>query len=288
MKLAIGTVQFGLPYGISNQTGQVSFDGVSEILKQAWQAGIDTLDTAIVYGNSEQRLGEIGVTQWRVISKLPVIPESCIDIVSWVQSAVGDSLARLKLPKLYGLLLHRSEQLLTPRGEILYRALMTLKEQGQVNKIGVSVYDPDELDALLPYFEFDVIQAPFNILDRRLAISGWLMKLHQQAVEVHTRSVFLQGLLLIDATKRPSFFNQWQSLWVQWDRWLEDLALTPLQVCLGWVLSQLEIDRVLIGVDNVGQLQQILDAAKMSCEVVPPFLITQDLRLLNPSNWEKL
>ena len=288
MKLALGTVQFGLPYGISNQSGQVSFDCVSEILKQAWQAGINTLDTAIAYGQSEQRLGEIGVSQWRVISKLPAIPELCTDIAAWVQKAVLDSLARLKVTTLYGLLLHRSDQLLMPQGETLYRALITLKEQGQVNKIGISVYDPSELEAIFPHFPFDLIQAPFNILDRRLLTSGWLTKLHQNRVEVHTRSAFLQGLLLMDAAKRPAKFNRWQSLWDEWHFWLNSEGLTPLQACLGFVMSQPEIDRVLVGMDNIKQLHEILDVVKIQSRPVPLSLITHDLNLLNPSNWDSL
>ena len=288
MKLALGTVQFGLPYGVSNRAGQVSFDCASEIMKQAWRAGIDTLDTAIAYGESEQRLGEIGVTQWRIISKLPVIPESCIDVTAWVQSAIADSLARLKLPKLYGLLLHRSEQLLASQGEILCRALLSLKEAGQVTKIGVSVYDPSELDAIYPHFPFDLIQAPFNILDRRLISSGWLTKLHQNGVEVHTRSAFLQGLLLMEATKRPAKFNRWQSLWEQWHSWLDNQGLSALQACLGFVLSQLEIDQVIVGVESVRQLQEILAVVKKNFLSVPSSLMTEDIKLLNPSNWGSL
>ncbi|HHT9112407.1 MAG: aldo/keto reductase [Planctomycetes bacterium] len=158
-RLIIGTVQFGLPYGISNQYGQVSLDEAAAILGHAWAEGVNTLDTAIAYGESEQRLGQIGVGQWRVISKLPAIPANHADVAAWVQESALGALQRLRIPKLHGLLLHRSQQLMGTQGGVLYRALVALKEQGKVEKIGVSIYSPEELDALWPYFQIDIVQS---------------------------------------------------------------------------------------------------------------------------------
>ena len=287
-RLALGTAQFGLSYGIANQHGQVGLDEATAILGHAWAMGFDTFDTAIGYGESEQRLGEIGVDQWQVISKLPAIPESCIDIAAWVQASVIASLGRLRIPMLRGLLLHRSQQLLGPQGDALYKALVTLKDQGLVEKIGVSIYGPEELDALWPHFQLDMVQAPLNIIDRRLATSGWLTRLHQASTEVHIRSVFLQGLLLMEATKRPAIFNHWQPLWQQWHRWLDDQALTPLQACLGFVCSQPEIDRVVVGVDSLSQLQEILASVEIPVTMPPVSLMSEDINLINPSRWSLL
>src|SRR3990172_7099104 len=111
MKLALGTVQFGLPYGVANLHGQVSFDEARAILNYAETAGLDMLDTAVAYGNSEQHLGEIGVTQWQVVSKLPAIPEACADVAAWVGASVEASLQRLQIRQLHGLLLHSPAQL---------------------------------------------------------------------------------------------------------------------------------------------------------------------------------
>jgi aryl-alcohol dehydrogenase-like predicted oxidoreductase len=215
-RIVLGTVQFGLPYGIANQNGQVSRSETAAILDHAWSAGLDTLDTAIAYGESEQRLGEINVEKWRVITKLSAIPENCSDVTSWAQKSLLSSLERLRIPKLYGMLLHRSKDLLGPHGDSLYNALLAGKDQGFVEKIGVSIYDPKELDSLPTKFKFDLVQAPYNIIDRRLALSGWLTKLHQAGTEIHVRSVFLQGLLLMKAEKKPLIFNRWQQLWLVW------------------------------------------------------------------------
>lgn len=287
-KLALGTVQFGLPYGIANPTGQVSYEAGVEVLKHAFVAGINTLDTAIAYGESEQRLGEIGVEGWQVVSKLPAMPESVTNVAAWVQTSVFDSLQKLRISTLYGLLLHRPGQLFTAQGETMYHELLALKSQGIIENIGVSVYEPAELDTLFSYFQFDLIQAPFNILDRRFINSGWFNRLKQAGVEIHTRSAFLQGLLLMEAKARPVKFNKWQGLWQQWHRWLDQYALTPLQACLGFVLAQPEIDKVVVGVDSPVQLQQILDAVKINKVIDAMPFNMEDPQLLNPSNWAEL
>jgi aryl-alcohol dehydrogenase-like predicted oxidoreductase len=284
-RLALGTAQFGLPYGVANHTGQIGRHEAGAILAHARDAGIDTLDTAMAYGESELRLGEVDVEGWQVISKLSAIPPSCPDVAAWVQESVVRSLARLRIPRLSGLLLHRPQELLGEQGQILYRALSALKEQGLVAKIGVSIYGPEELDALCPYFRFDLVQAPFNIVDRRMATSGWLKKLHQSGTEVHIRSAFLQGLLLMGEQQRPLFFQRWQPLWKEWHRWLVEQALSPLQACLGFVLAQPEVGRVVLGIDSLEHLRGILASAGALAVVPPTTLASQDLNLINPARW---
>ena len=287
-RLALGTVQFGLSYGIANQTGQVTCNEAAAILDYGSAAGLDTLDTAIAYGESEQRLGEIGVRQWRIITKLPPVPGSCTDVHAWVQESILGSLERLRAPKLYGVLLHRAQQLLGPQGDALYRALVAIKDQGKAEKIGVSIYDPGELDALCSQYQFDVVQTPFNIVDRRLATSGWLTRLHEAGTEIHVRSIFLQGLLLMNAASRPATFNRWQPLWQQWHAWLSEQELTPLQACLGFVLGQSQVDRVVVGVDSLMQLKGILANVGTQFVKPPAMLMSEDMNLINPSRWATL
>lgn len=285
LRIALGTVQFGQRYGIANRQGQVSREEAAAIVHGARAAGVDTLDTAVDYGDSESRLGEIGVTGWRVISKLPPLPDICPDVAGWVRQTVADSLARLKIKRLGGLLLHRPQQLLGPQGESLHSALVALRDQGLVETIGVSIYDPAELDAIWHIFKPELVQAPFNVLDRRLRTSGWLARMHRGGVEVHVRSVFLQGLLLMDAARRPPGFNRWQPLWDQWHRWLADKGLTPLQACAGFALSQYEVSRVVVGVDSLKQLEEILGLSRAATPEPPPALASEDSDLVNPSRW---
>jgi glutamate-1-semialdehyde 2,1-aminomutase len=286
-RFALGTAQFGLHYGVANGFGPVTREDASAIIALARASGFIALDTAIAYGNSEQRLGEIGVQEWQVISKLPPLPGSVRDVEPWVRNAVLGSLRRLRIPKLHGLMLHRSLQLLGPRGAALHQALMALKEDRKVDKIGVSICSPEELDALWPRFPIELVQAPFNIVDRRLVTSGWLKRLHEAGTEVQIRSVFLQGLLLMPADKRPEAFHRWQPLWAEWHRWLDTEKLTSVQACLGYVLSQPEIDHVVLGVDNLPQLREILASAHKRVIVPPKTLMSTDQNLINPTLWER-
>ena len=285
-RFAIGTVQFGMPYGVSNRNGQVNPDETKSIMAYAWDQGIDTLDTAIAYGESEERLGHCDISHWKAITKLPNVPDSCTDISTWINESVLASLKRLKIKRLDGLLMHRPEQLLSVKGDEIYRALIELKHQGLVEKIGVSISGAAELDALCSAYSFDLIQAPFNIIDRRLLTSGWLARLHQMGTEVHARSIFLQGLLLMEANKRPLHFQRWQTLWHHWHHWLDENQLTPIQACLNFALSQAYINRIVVGVQSVKQLQDIL-MTKIPTVLPPDTLMNEDLDLINPSHWSK-
>lgn len=287
-KIALGTVQFGLEYGIANKSGQVSIEQIGSILEYAKKNTINTLDTAIGYGSSEERLGHVGVSQWNVITKLPTLSESIKDVKGWVRETVEQSMLRLQTENINGLLLHRPNDLLNKHGDDLYRALEELKEDGLVQKIGASIYAPEELEPLYSRYNLDIIQAPFNILDRRLKESGWLSRLSDQGIEIHVRSVFLQGLLLVPPKSLPDRFKRWETLWNKWHGWLSEANISPLQACLGYVLSELEIDRVIIGVDSLDQLKEILDATKYIAAEIPEYLYCRDIDLINPARWDSL
>lgn len=284
-RLALGTVQFGQAYGIANHSAMVEPDAIAQILACGWNAGVGTLDTAVSYGVSEQRLGETGVEQWQVISKVPALPQGRSDVAGWLEEAVYGSLERLRIPKFRGLLFHRPAQLLGRRGGALYAALAAMRDQGLVDKIGISVYGPEELEALCARFSFDLVQSPFSVIDRRLVDSGWLARLRKQGVEIHVRSLFLQGLLLMEPGRRPDAFERWHSLWDRWHGWLNEESVTPLQACLSFALSEPRIDRVVVGVDSLRQLQAILTNADAIVTPPPTDLRSSDLDLINPSRW---
>lgn len=288
MRLALGTAQFGMAYGIANQNGQVTQSTAKAMLELAATQGINTLDTAIAYGESEICLGAAGVKGFKVITKLPPIPAGCGDVNQWVHEQIDASLARLGVEKVYGLLLHRPEQLLGTDGNALYQAMHRLKENGQVQKIGVSIYAPIELEALSQRFRFDLIQAPFNLVDRRLSSSGWLRRLKDEGIEVHTRSAFLQGLLLMPLLAIPPKFTPWSELWNKWHDWLACHSISAIQACLAYPLSFPEIDRVVVGADSVNQLEQIIDAALGAAPGDFPDLCCKEENLINPGRWANL
>jgi aryl-alcohol dehydrogenase-like predicted oxidoreductase len=285
MKIALGTVQFGLPYGIANTTGRVPEKNAQEILRLARELNVDTLDTAAAYGISEEVLGRAGVDAFNVISKVLPGAEHIEKPASWVNRCIDQSLSNLRCDSLYGLLLHRPLDLLQSNGDELYAALVDIKRQGLVGKIGISVYGPDDLDKLAD-FDFDLVQAPMNILDRRLESSGWLEKLNKKGVEVHIRSAFLQGLLLMPAAQRPEYFKPWRKLLSEYDTWVAGQQLSPLQACLGYLNGRSEINKIVVGVDTPEQLRDIVSAANASIPPIPESIQVLDPNLINPVLWK--
>lgn len=288
LNLALGTVQFGLPYGIANKSGKVDLDEARAMLQIARTRGIDTLDTAISYGESEAVLGQVGVKDFRIVTKLPARPDACENVCDWMGQRLAESLHRLGVDSIYALLLHRSAELLGGDADDVYRALQRFKQSGLVQKIGVSIYDPAELDAVIPRFSLDLVQAPFNLIDRRLQTSGWLLRLTQSRIEIHTRSVFLQGLLLMSRSEIPSKFDSWAELWNQWHDWLDNRSVSSVQACLAFPLLFSEIDRIVVGADSVVQLEQIIEAASCAVDDRLPDLDCNDENLINPSRWPRI
>ncbi|MDB3890689.1 aldo/keto reductase [Gammaproteobacteria bacterium] len=288
MRLALGTAQFGMKYGISNASGKVSQEDGKAILKYAVSSGIDTIDTAMAYGDSEQVLGKLGVDAFKVVTKLPEIPDHITDIEGWVTKVVKDSAFRLGVESLYGLLLHRPGQLFESKGVKILTALRLLKESGVVKNVGVSVSSPSEFDALFDMYDFDVVQCPFNLVDRRLVNSGWLRKLNTAGIEIHTRSSFLQGLLLMPRHSVPIKFKAWNILWDDWDRWLRANKTSPIHACLSYALSFPEINRVVVGVEMQSQLEEIIGVVTGASISSYPDISCDSTDLINPANWNIL
>jgi len=282
-RLVLGAAQFGMSYGIMNKLGRPTQDTVSSILDYSHGVGIKSIDTAMMYGASEQVLGDVGVNNWAVSTKLPEVPRACSDIGEWVRTTVDASMKRLQVGSLQGLLLHRPSSLLEHKGG--HEAIQALKESGVVEKIGISIYDVDELNILIGEFKFDAVQLPFNVFDRRLLKSGWLMRLKDHGIEIQARSVFLQGLLLQNANALPKGFTAWKGLWIRWHEWLSDNNFSSLKASLGFVLSQQEVDKVIVGVDSLSQINEIVSAVSNEAIVVPEDLYSSDLDLIDPRRW---
>jgi len=285
-RLALGTVQFGLDYGVANTGGMLSDKDANNILKLANEHGIDTLDTAIGYGCSEERLGALGISKLKVVTKIPALPDDKENLISWVQGEVAESINRLRCSNLYGLLLHKSSDLLGEYGPTIYSTLMFLKDRGLIKKIGVSIYDFDELNKILELFEIDLVQVPFSIVDRRLLTTGLLDVMKSKGIEVHVRSVFLQGLLLMDVRDHDPYFSRWANLWEKLDEWRSSNNLTALSSCLCYPLSIEGIDKVIVGVDSAEHFAEILSASEVLAPKISCDISSEDPDLINPSRWK--
>lgn len=259
-QLALGTAQFGLDYGITNTRGRVPADDAAALLRQAWAGGVRIVDTAQAYGDSEEVLGATMRDTWRIVTKtLPQRLES-VDAaaVARVDAAFARSLQHLG--RVDTLLVHHARDVLVPGGEHLFSWLQEQKRQRRVSRIGVSVYDGAEIAALLGRYAIDVVQLPASIADQRLLDDGSASRLHRAGVEVHVRSLFLQGLLLAP----PQFLAQRFPAQREWlERFHAECArrgITAQQACFGFFKSREEFSMAVVGVSSAGELAQLLQA----------------------------
>ena len=280
-KLGIGTAQFGQRYGISNKFGKVSQSEAENILYLAKLNSIDIIDTAISY-NSESCLGNIGVKEYKVVTKLPPVPNGIKNVCEWIDVQIKSSLKRLRVNSVYGLLLHNSEDY---KNSEIREKFKSLKADKIIHKIGVSIYSPNELNNLSCENEIDIVQAPINLVDQRLVDSGWLKKLNSYGVEVHARSVFMQGLLLMPKKLIPQSFMAWSSLWNKWHDWLNRENITAIEACLLYVFSLPYVNRVIIGFEAANQLKQIVESLKSSLNISYLDISNSEEDLVNPSMW---
>jgi len=280
-RLGLGTVQFGLDYGISNEIGRTQEAEVARILAEADRLGLRVLDTAPGYGEAEQVLGR-------------ALPAGCrFDIVTktrrgaeaTVTADFDRSCRLLQRPNLYGLLVHHAEDLLGAEGGRLMDRLIELKRSGRVRKIGVSVYAGGQIDALLDRFTIDLIQVPINVFDQRLIHSGHLSKLKQAGVEIHARSVFLQGLLLMAADRLPSHFNGIRTTVRAYHDTLAAHGLSLAAGALGFVRSLQELDVILVGVNSLDHLNENVSAFQAEARIDYSGFAIADESIINPQNW---
>lgn len=292
-RLALGTVQFGLSYGVTNTEGQVSEANVGQILQEASLHGIDMLDTAAAYGESEIVLSKQPDTkQFELISK--TLPLSGMKSgLEQVEQALNQSLGRLALHRpLYGMLIHHADDLLGPQGDDIWKLLQEKKQQGRICKIGVSVYSAQEIDLICQRYAIDLVQLPHNVLDQRLRISGHLQTLQDNAIEIHVRSAFLQGLLLLsDTADLPVHLQELKPALTRFQQRAKDLSCSMLTLALGYLRQQTAIDRVLVGVVNPQQLTEIIaawtEAASLPLRCADDLAIDTE-HLLNPAKWSLL
>ncbi len=284
-RLAIGTANFGQQYGAVGKTCGLDISAVSSILGHARRSGINCIDSAAVYGDSERILGEVGITDLKVITKLPPIPSKVRCVEHWVRSQVLASLKKLNVGMLDGILLHHPSDILGPYGDELIATLVDLRIENRTASLGYSLYDPSEIDALFEKQRPDIVQVPCNILDRRFL--AYFPLFSRLGVRIHVRSVFLQGTLLTPPKELPVYFQPWARIFSELWRYYGDKE-NLVAGLLDFVLCEQEVEKVVIGVDSSLQLASILKALRRREDIHDrPELSCKDLRLIDPRTWRR-
>lgn len=284
-KLVLGGAQFGMSYGVTNIRGAPTDQALQALLDSAREAGIGLIDTAPAYGESEVVLGRLGAGQSFGFTTKTLANGSAPDVATMV-SQFHRSLSRLHQQAINGLLFHDADILASDAGTTLFEAGRQLKDAGLVEKLGVSVYSADQIDAVLAKYEIDLVQLPINLLDKRLIVSGALDRLKDRGVEVHARSAFLQGVLLSTPEDLPEKVAKLRPFVRKFRERLVELTLSPVQACLGFLHSMESIDRIVVGVTSSLELAEILSAMENS---VPnnsfEDLSIDDTTMLDPRYW---
>lgn len=296
MKLALGTVQFGLDYGVSNTTGKLGLKEVRQILNLALERGIDLFDTAPSYGDSEQVLGHcLPPRVGRIVTKTPHLSSDVITQadVDEVRRTFERTLTALRRDHVYSLMIHNPRDLAKPGIDRLLELLLQLRSEERIEKIGASLYLPAQLDHVLDRLPIDLVQAPLNLLDQRLVKGGQLARCADHGVEFHARSIFLQGFLLSDFDQLPSWLESYRGVHESFLLFCNQYGLTSLQTALAYVLAREHVQHIVCGVANLEQFEAILEAMRVleSCDIAGmdfSSVACDDELLISPNRWKEL
>ena len=260
-KLALGTVQFGTDYGISNTSGKVSLKKVEEILEFCVNNGIDTLDTAQGYGDSESVLGNFDIKNFKIITKINK------------NNILDNSLEKLKVNSIYAIMFHREDDIDLDNWKVFEK----YRSDKLVEKIGISVYSPDRLQYIIDNFNIDIVQLPLNLLDQRFI--PMLVKMKDKGIEVHVRSIFLQGLLLMKTENINKYFDSIKCI-------IDGIPKPAISYALNFVKNIKEVDKMVVGVTSKKELENIYYYYNSKVDNIDykKFRVDDEM-YINPSKW---
>lgn len=260
-KIALGTANFSISYGVFKS--KISEEAsIKEILVFCQKNYIDTIDTSMDYNKAEEVIGNKGCENFNIITKLPKLDKNNPLSAEQLEKVVLNSILKLKKKSLYALLFRDPKNILDLNYVDIWRFAKSLREKGIIKKLGISIYNPKELDAVFNILSPDIVQTPYNLFDRRIEYSGWLNKLFQNNIEIHTRSVFLQGLLLRKKNALPEKFLKYKQTWDNYQNWLKVNNTNALEACINFILEKKEISKMVIGIENISQLNDIVQVKK--------------------------
>jgi len=297
-ELVLGTAQLGFKYGIANKEGEPTIDRAFSIMKFAVELGISYFDTAYSYGESEARIGKFSKiyreygNKINIITKMPSLKGKIIN-KERINKYFFESLKRLNRNSIYCYMIHNFDDIVN-NSKIINEAFLSLKEEGFIEKIGVSVYDKFQIEYLLKNFRFDLIQLPVNIFDQRLLRSGILYDLKKKNIEIHARSIFLQGLIFMDKNSLPSSLVGAVPYLEKLEKVSLEVGATKMEIALSFVNPISEIDKIVIGVEKVEQLKQAVNAFnkvrnsdKLKNIITFDSFAIEDENIIDPRRWIK-
>lgn len=286
-KIVLGTAQFSGNYGLTRIKKKFTEKNSHEILKTLLSKKLKHLDISIDYKNSLKKIKNFNFNNWEITTK---IDPKRLDFSSEnnLYISVQNQIKLIKkdssIKTIKNLLIRNSNIILTSKGKTLFRVLKRIKKKKLIVNFGYSIYDFKSLEKLINNFKPDLIQCPYNVLDRRIENSKIRNLLKKKKIKIQVRSIFLQGILLKKINQLPKFFYKWKKIFLDFENLLKINKLTALSLCFNFVNNNKDIDEILIGVQNNKELKQILNI-----EYKKKIFIEQkfkpNLRLIDPRKW---
>jgi aryl-alcohol dehydrogenase-like predicted oxidoreductase len=277
-RFVIGSANFTQKYGVD--TIKVNNNEIKKILRLAKKNSIYKIDTAEGYLKNKNFFKNID-KKFKFISK--IIPDSKWISLEYCQKKLEDHFKLFKNNKIETLLLHDTQILFKKNGPKIFKNLEVLKQKKYFKKIGLSIYDTKCLNLIIPKFNIDVIQCPYNILDKRVITTGWYDKLKNQGKEIHVRSIFLQGLLVNKSVHKKKYFTKWNNFFFNWFQFLENNNISSIDYCLSDLLKY-DFDQIIVGINNSNNLKQIINFKTIDKNKMTNFKI-DDIKLIDPRKW---
>ena len=289
MKIGLGTANFGMDYGLTNSTGKMDSVDAHELLEVSAQEGCAFLDTSPAYGNAEAVLGAYANLQdFKVITKTvnSKISEMSEEKVTEIMSGFERSLKAMGISECYGLLIHNPDDLKSRDAHRLTERLQQLRYNGKVQKIGISVYGQEDIERAKSIFDFDLIQLPLNVFNQDLAHSGILKALRSDGVEIHARSIFLQGVALTSPEKLPTNLRGLSANLFLLHEIAEKFGVSCLDLCVEYVKQIGYVDSIIVGANSPENFLEISNHRRIKSNDINWLDFgSNDPYLTNPVNW---
>lgn len=281
-RIVIGSANFDQKYGIAEN--QINQKEISRIINFAISSNLFIIDTAQAYLKTNKIFKNID-RRFKFITKIKL--DKQFMSLQFCKKILKSHLLNFKNFKIQTLLIHDIKILYTKFGPTIFRNFLLLKKKKYFKEIGVSIYDPKCLSYLTSRYKIDVVQCPYNVLDKRIINSGWLKRLKKKKIQVHARSIFLQGLLVNNNLHKDKYFKKWQNIFSKWFKYLVKNNISPIQYCINDVLKN-DFDKIIIGINTKDNLKEILNFKSLNKNFKFINLETNNLNLIDPRKWKKI
>lgn len=288
-KLILGAAQFSGSYGFDKTKYTLTKKEIKKIFNCMKNNDINFLDTSLEYINVGKKIKLYKTKKVKFITKIKFKNSDLKNkdekqIKEIIMKRLLLSKKEMNIEYFHSLLIHNFEILEQSNQKKLFNVLVKLKKNGELGKIGFSIYNFKKLKSSLKKFDPDIIQCPYNIFDRRLDDVDLKKIIRKKKTSIHVRSIFLQGLLLLSPENLPKKFLKWKNKFVKWHNWSKKRGISKVDAIFSFLNSNKNIDKIIFGVQNLNQLNEILNL-KIKKIRIPTYLESKDKNLISPNLW---